>query len=78
MIRKGQAYNIGGRDMRAQWFEISDPAAQKAICMEIERQFRIDLPHLPLGAVALPIAYSNSLTTPRGGILQGYDVAWRT
>jgi peptide/nickel transport system substrate-binding protein len=64
--------------LRAQWFEASDTAAQKAICAEMERQFWIDVPYVPLGAVALPTAYSTTLTTPRSGILQGYDVARRT
>ncbi|MGI4954964.1 MAG: ABC transporter substrate-binding protein [Janthinobacterium lividum] len=64
--------------LRAQWFETADTAAQQAICAEIERQFWIDVPYVPLGAVALPTAYSTSLTTPRSGILQGYDVARRT
>ena len=83
-LRSGKAAWFGWPTMprmevlRAQWFETSDMAAQKAICAEMERQFWIDVPYVPLGAVALPTAYSASLTTPRSGILQGYDVARRT
>jgi peptide/nickel transport system substrate-binding protein len=83
-LRSGSAAWFGWPTMprmealRAQWFETSDTSAQKAICAEMERQFWIDVPYVPLGAVALPTAYSTSLTTPRSGILQGYDVARRT
>ena len=62
----------------AQHTETSDTGAQKAICAEIERQFWIDVPYVPLGAVARPTAYSSNLSTPRSGILQAYDVARRT
>ena len=83
-LRSGSAAWFGWPTMprmealRAQWFETADRAAQTAICAEIERQFWIDVPYVPLGMVALPTAYSTSLTTPRSGILQGYDVARRT
>ena len=64
--------------LRAQWLDTEDAAEQTRICAEIERQFWIDVPYVPLGAVALPTAYSTTLTPPRSGILQGYDVARRT
>ena len=63
--------------LRAQWFDTSDAGEQRAICAEIERQFWIDVPYVPLGAVALPTAYSSTLTKPRSGFLQGYDIARR-
>ena len=64
--------------LRTQWLEASDPAAQTAICAKMERQFWVDVPYVPLGAVALPTAYSASLTPPRTGSLQAYDVARRS
>ena len=64
--------------LRAQWFAAPDQAAQKRICADIERQFWVDAPYIPLGCVYLPTAYSATLTQPRTGFLQGYDVMRRS
>ena len=50
-----------------------DAAAQKAICAEIQRQFFIDVPYLPLGAYYEATAY-RGLTGLRTGFPQFYDV----
>jgi peptide/nickel transport system substrate-binding protein len=63
--------------LRAAWFDAPDLAAQKAICSEMERQFWIDVPYIPLGCVYTPTAYSVGLTQPRTGFLQAYDVMRR-
>ncbi|WP_267359962.1 MULTISPECIES: ABC transporter substrate-binding protein [unclassified Methylobacterium] len=60
-------------ELRAQWFAAPDPAAQKAICAEIQRQFFIDVPYLPLGAYYEATA-SRGLTGLRTGFPQFYDV----
>ena len=63
--------------LRAAWFEAGDMAEQKRICAEMERQFWVDVPYVPLGCIFAPTAYSASLTQPRTGFLQGYDVMRR-
>jgi peptide/nickel transport system substrate-binding protein len=60
--------------LRNEWFEAPDLAEQKRICAEIEKQFWIDAPHIPLGCVYGPTAYSNTLTGVRTGFIQFYDV----
>jgi peptide/nickel transport system substrate-binding protein len=61
-------------ELRSAWFDAPDMAEQKRICAEIERQFWVDVPYIPLGCVYGPTAYSNSLTPPRIGFIQPYDV----
>jgi peptide/nickel transport system substrate-binding protein len=60
-------------ELRAHWFAAPDPAARKAICAEIQRQFFIDVPYLPLGAYYEATAY-RGLTGLRSGFPQFYDV----
>ena len=60
-------------ELRAQWFAAPDLAAQKAICAEIQRQFFVDVPYLPLGAYYEATAY-RGLTGVRSGFPQFYDV----
>jgi peptide/nickel transport system substrate-binding protein len=60
-------------ELRAQWFAAPDLAAQKAICAEIQRQFFIDVPYLPLGAYYEATAH-RGLAGVRSGFPQFYDV----
>ncbi len=60
-------------DLRAQWFAASDLKAQQTICAEIQRQFFVDVPYLPLGAYYETTAYRR-LTGVRSGFAQFYDV----
>ena len=60
-------------ELRAQWFAAADTASQKAICTEIQRQFFVDVPYLPLGAYYETTAYRR-LTGVRNGFAQFYDV----
>ena len=59
--------------LRAQWFEAPDVAAQQRICAEIQRQFFVDVPYLPLGAYYEATA-TRRLTGVRTGFVQFYDV----
>ena len=36
-------------ELRTAWFDAPDVDAQKAICVEIQKQFWVDLPYIPLG-----------------------------
>ena len=59
--------------LRAQWFEAPDVAAQQRICAEIQRQFFVDVPYLPLGAYYEATA-TRRLKGVRTGFVQFYDV----
>ena len=48
-------------------------AAQQRICAEIQRQFFVDVPYLPLGAYYEATAYRR-LKGMRTGFVQFYDV----
>jgi peptide/nickel transport system substrate-binding protein len=60
--------------LRQDWFDAPDLVAQQRICTEIEKQFWIDAPYIPLGCEYYQTAYSAALTQPRIGFLQAYDV----
>ena len=60
--------------LRQQWFEASDLAEQKRVCAELQRQFFIDVPYVPLGALYAPVVYDRRLTGLRSGFPQFYDL----
>ena len=60
-------------DLRKAWFEAPDEAAQKEICVEMQRQFWIDVPYLPLGCYYEATAY-RGLEGIRTGFPQFYNV----
>jgi peptide/nickel transport system substrate-binding protein len=60
--------------LRAAWLDAPDPAARRRICEDIQRQAFVDMPYAPLGAQYQPIAYSKTLSQPRIGFMQFYDV----
>ncbi len=49
-------------ELRQQWIDASDEAAQKKICEEIQKQALIDVPYMPLGAFATVGGYRKNLT----------------
>nr|WP_139384340.1 ABC transporter substrate-binding protein [Bosea thiooxidans] len=49
-------------ELRQQWLDAPDEAAQKKICEEIQKQALVDVPYIPLGAFATVSGYSNNLT----------------
>ncbi len=59
-------------ELRDQWFNAPDAAAQKAIGVEMQRQCFIDVPYIPLGVFYQPTAYSKTLS----GILKGLPLFW--
>ena len=60
-------------ELRLDWFAAKDLAAQKAICAEIQKQFFIDVPYIPLGAYYEKTAY-RGIAGMRIGFAQFYDV----
>ena len=59
--------------LRSAWFDAPDLASQQAICAEIQKQFFVDVPYLPLGAYYEATAY-RKLEGVRTGFVQFYDV----
>lgn len=59
--------------LRAEWFAAPDLAAQQRICADIQRQFFVDVPYLPLGAYYEATA-TRGLRGVRSGFVQFYDV----
>jgi len=60
-------------ELRLDWFAAKDLASQKAICAEIQKQFFIDVPYIPLGAYYEKTAY-RGIAGMRIGFAQFYDV----
>jgi peptide/nickel transport system substrate-binding protein len=58
--------------LRDSWLVTSDPAAQKQIAAEIQRQALVDVPYIPLGQLLSATAYRRDLT----GILGGFSLFW--
>ena len=59
--------------LRTAWLEAVDDASRRQLCAEIQRQFWIDVPYLPLGAYYEATAYRR-LTGIRSAFPQFYDV----
>lgn len=49
-------------ELRQQWLDAPDVAAQKKICEDIQRQALVDVPYVPLGAFATVSGYRRNLT----------------
>ena len=60
-------------ELRDAWFQAPDLAAQQRVCAEIQRQFFVDVPYLPLGVYYDTTAY-RKLQGIRNGFAQFYDV----
>jgi len=53
--------------LREAWFDAPDVAAQQAICVDIQKQFWLDVPYIPLGQRFGPYAFNRRVTdVPRG------------
>jgi len=59
-------------DLRQQWLEAPDLAAQKSLARDLQLQALIDVPYVPLGQVLGATAYRTSLT----GVLNGFVLFW--
>ena len=54
-------------DLRSAWFDTQDVAEQATICAEIQRQFWLDVPYIPLGSYYPLTAFRRDLK----GIMRG-------
>ena len=59
-------------ELRTQWFDAPDEAAQKGICGQIQQTVMDDVPFFPLGQLYQPTAYKKELS----GILEGFVLFW--
>jgi peptide/nickel transport system substrate-binding protein len=59
-------------ELRAQWLIAEDLPTQQAIARDIQRQWWIDVPHVPIGQWFQPTAWRDSLD----GMLDGFPVFW--
>ena len=58
--------------LRDAWFDAPNEAAQKQVCMDLQRQAMLDLPSIPIGQFQAPTAYNTRIT----GILNGFATFW--
>ena len=58
--------------LRAAWLDATDLAAQKQIGADIQRQWWIDVPHIPIGQWFQPTAWRDTLD----GMPEGFPVFW--
>ncbi len=59
-------------ELRQDWFDAPDLAAQQQICAKIQRQCMIDVPYYSLGQFQQPIAHRSDLV----GVLPGFSTFW--
>ncbi len=58
--------------LRQNWLDAPDLATQQRICRDIQAQFWIDVPHIPVGQYYQPTAYRADLE----GMLDGFAMFW--
>jgi peptide/nickel transport system substrate-binding protein len=58
--------------LRDAWFEAPDPATQKRIAVDLQKQAFEDVPYIPIGQYFQPVAFRRSV----GGVLTGFPVFW--
>ena len=59
-------------ELRAAWLTAADPAAQLALGVDIQRQFWIDVPHIPVGQYFQPTVFRADIT----GMNDGFATFW--
>lgn len=59
-------------ELRQEWLDAPDEAAQKKLARELQLQALVDVPYVPLGQVLQATAYRSSLT----GVLNGFVMFW--
>ena len=60
--------------LRAAWFDVDDPEAQRRICREIQLQLWQDVPYIPMGEAFQPTAYRSDLADVQKGFPLFYGV----
>jgi peptide/nickel transport system substrate-binding protein len=58
--------------LRNDWLDAQDLETQKRIAVDIQRQWWIDVPHIPIGQWFQPTAWRNDLT----GMVDGFPIFW--
>lgn len=58
--------------LRGQWLDADDAATQKRIAQDIQRQWWIDVPHIPIGQWFQPTAWRKNID----GMVDGFPVFW--
>jgi peptide/nickel transport system substrate-binding protein len=58
--------------LRGEWLDAEDLPTQQMIARDIQRQWWIDVPHIPIGQWFQPTAWRDSVT----GMLDGFPVFW--
>jgi peptide/nickel transport system substrate-binding protein len=58
--------------LKAEWLGIEDLPAQRRIAAEIQRQWWIDVPHIPIGQWFQPTAWRDDLH----GMVDGFPIFW--
>lgn len=58
--------------LRQDWFNAGDPAAQKQICEQIQIEAMQSVPYVPIGQYFQPVAFRKSLQ----GVMTGFPIFW--
>jgi peptide/nickel transport system substrate-binding protein len=61
-------------ELRDEWIEATDLAAQKRIAAEIQLQAWQDVPYVPLGQIVQKTAFRRNVTGVLSGFAKFYDV----
>jgi peptide/nickel transport system substrate-binding protein len=59
-------------ELRGAWLDAPDVASQRRLCIEIQRQFWVDVPHIPVGQYYQPTTFRSDLT----GMQDGFAMFW--
>ena len=68
----GWASSPAIEQLRGEWLDAEDLETQQRIAQDIQRQWWIDVPHIPIGQWFQPTAWRDSVT----GMLDGFPVFW--
>ncbi len=58
--------------LRNEWLDAQDLATEQRLAVEIQKQWWIDVPHIPIGQWFQPTAWRDDLT----GMLDGFPIFW--
>ena len=58
--------------LRETWLDATDLAAEQRIAEDIQRQWWIDVPHIPIGQWFQPTAWRDNVTN----MLDGFPIFW--
>ena len=68
----GWASSSAIEQLRGEWLDAEDLPTQQRIAQDIQRQWWIDVPHIPIGQWFQPTAWRDNVT----GMLDGFPVFW--